>query len=91
MLDREYPENFIQMHPHDAKTLGLWENQSVIVESKRGTVEAMVRISSHIREGVFFMPFHFSENAANTLTNTLTDPIAGIPSFKYSAVRIKKE
>lgn len=91
MLDREYPENFIQIHPDDAKAMKLWENQPVVIESRRGEVSALVRITPHIRPGVLFMPFHFAENAANTLTNTLTDPVSGIPSFKYSAVRIRKE
>jgi predicted molibdopterin-dependent oxidoreductase YjgC len=40
---------------------------------------------------VVFIPFHFKEAAANALTNSAAlDPVAQIPSFKVSAVRIEK-
>jgi anaerobic selenocysteine-containing dehydrogenase len=38
-----------------------------------------------------FIPFHFHEAAANVLTSgTGLDPVAKIPSFKVSTVRIEK-
>ena len=39
---------------------------------------------------VVFMPFHFAEAAANTLTNAALDPKSKIPEFKACAVRIEK-
>jgi predicted molibdopterin-dependent oxidoreductase YjgC len=36
-----------------------------------------------------FIPFHFSEAAANILTNTALDPIAKIPELKVCAVKIE--
>ena len=42
-------------------------------------------------KGMVFIPFHFKEAAANVLTSSTTlDPIAKIPSFKVSAVRLEK-
>jgi predicted molibdopterin-dependent oxidoreductase YjgC len=38
-----------------------------------------------------FIPLHFKEAAANVLTSSMgLDPVAKIPSFKVSAVRIEK-
>jgi formate dehydrogenase major subunit len=39
---------------------------------------------------VAFIPFHYVECAANTLTNNALDPTAAIPEFKACAVRIEK-
>jgi predicted molibdopterin-dependent oxidoreductase YjgC len=36
------------------------------------------------------MPFHFHEASANILTHSIVDPVAKIPEFKVSAVKIKK-
>jgi formate dehydrogenase major subunit len=38
---------------------------------------------------VVFMPFHFAESAANTLTIGAFDPKSGIPEFKVCAVRLE--
>jgi predicted molibdopterin-dependent oxidoreductase YjgC len=49
------------------------------------------RVTKRPGKGVVFIPFHFTEAAANMLTsNASLDPIAKIPSFKVSAVRIEK-
>jgi predicted molibdopterin-dependent oxidoreductase YjgC len=37
-----------------------------------------------------FMPFHFHEAPANILTHSKVDPVAKIPEFKVSAVKVKK-
>jgi predicted molibdopterin-dependent oxidoreductase YjgC len=39
--------------------------------------------------GVVFIPFHFSEAAANLLTIDALDPQAKIPEFKACAVNVK--
>jgi formate dehydrogenase major subunit len=36
------------------------------------------------------MPIHFGESPANMLTSSVCDPIAKIPEFKVSAVRVEK-
>jgi len=38
---------------------------------------------------VVFMTFHFAESAANLLTNDALDPVAKIPEYKVSAVKIE--
>jgi len=53
-------------------------------------MEAPARLTRSVRPGVLFMPIHFGENPANMLTSSACDPIAKIPEFKVSAVRIEK-
>jgi predicted molibdopterin-dependent oxidoreductase YjgC len=48
-------------------------------------------VSKRPARGVVFIPFHYKEAAANVLTSsTSLDPIAKIPSFKVTAVRIER-
>ncbi|HNS46302.1 MAG TPA: molybdopterin dinucleotide binding domain-containing protein, partial [Bacteroidales bacterium] len=47
-------------------------------------------VTSKIKQGIIFIPFHFAETAANILTNDVFDPVARIPEYKVCAVRIEK-
>jgi formate dehydrogenase alpha subunit len=85
------PEPYIEINPGDARELSLQQGMPVKVTSRRGSIVLKVKISKKPEKGVVFIPFHFKEAAANVLTsNAALDPIAKIPSFKVSAVRIEK-
>ncbi len=89
-LDREFPDNFVELHPDDAKRIGVKDNWNVKVSSRRGHVLARVKVTSNIVPGVAFMPFHFSENPANALTGPYLDAIVKTPAFKVCAVKIEE-
>jgi predicted molibdopterin-dependent oxidoreductase YjgC len=89
-LDDVRPEGFVEIHPGDAKDLGIRHNDYAEVASRRGTVTARCVVTDRSRPGAVFMAFHFSEAAANVLTNDALDPVAKIPEFKVCAVKIKK-
>ena len=60
------------------------------VTSRRGTVEAPVRIDRALRAGVVFMTLHFPDDVAtNLLTINATDPRSGTAEFKACAVRVE--
>jgi predicted molibdopterin-dependent oxidoreductase YjgC len=88
-LAREVPGAYIEMHPEDAMKVGLNGHRRVRVASRRGQIELDVRITANIKPGVVFIPFHFAEAAANTLTNSAIDPVAKIPEYKVCAVKIE--
>jgi formate dehydrogenase alpha subunit len=88
-LEELAPENFVEVSPKDAERLRLSEGEVVRVVSRRGAVEARVRIRD-IKEGVVWMPFHYAESPTNRITNEATDPICGTPEVKACAVRIEK-
>jgi formate dehydrogenase major subunit len=60
------------------------------VASRRGEIKLKVRTTDRVGKGIVFMPFHFAEAAANTLTNTALDPVAKIPEYKVCAVKVEK-
>jgi formate dehydrogenase alpha subunit len=90
-IDQVAPEAFVEINPADAKALSLSEGTKVKVISRRGSITLKATVSRKPGKGVVFIPFHFAEAAANTLTSgTTLDPVSKIPSFKVSAVRIEK-
>jgi formate dehydrogenase alpha subunit len=88
-LEQEAPDPYVELHPDDAASIGLNGAHRVRVASRRGEIELGVRITSRIRPGVVFIPFHYAEAAANVLTNTALDPIAKIPEYKVCAVKVQ--
>ena len=88
-LDAREPTPTIEMHPDDARGLGLLDGDPVRVSSRRGTVEISVRISPRVGRRQLFLPMHYREAAANLLTNPALDPYAGIPEYKVSAVKVE--
>ncbi|KPJ56016.1 MAG: formate dehydrogenase [Deltaproteobacteria bacterium DG_8] len=89
-LHAEMTEGYVEINPRDAEQLGVKEDHIVKVTSRRGEIETKVTITSRVGEKVVFIPFHFAEAAANTLTNAALDPIAKIPEYKVCAVRVEK-
>jgi anaerobic selenocysteine-containing dehydrogenase len=54
-------------------------------------MEAPAKISAALKPGTVFLPIHFGENPTNVLTSSEAfDPLAKIPEFKVSAVKIEK-
>ncbi len=87
------PESFIEINPEDAIKLCVQHDGKAKVASRRGEIVAKVVVTDKVAPGVVFMPFHFSENGANYLTNGSVeslDPHAKIPELKVSAVKIAK-
>ncbi len=88
-LEQEAGACSVEINPVDARATGLGVGQQVRVWSRRGAIEAWVRITDRVEPGVVFIPFHFAEAAANVLTNPALDPKAKIPEYKVCAVRIE--
>ncbi len=82
------PRNFVEVHPRDARQLGVTDGQQVRIESRRGQVSADVLISRRMRPGCVWMPFHFAEECTNKLTNDAGDSVTGTGEYKVCAVRI---
>lgn len=90
ILQREFPENFVQINPGDAKEYNIKNGDIVEVSSRRGSITVKANITPAIIKGVLWMPFHFAKNMTNILTNDVFDPIAKIGEYKVCAASIKK-
>ncbi|MEE2521682.1 molybdopterin oxidoreductase family protein [Pseudarthrobacter sp. J75] len=83
------PEATVQIHPAAAAGLGISEGAYVSVANERGQVLCKAELSTAIRPETVFLPFHFPElESANRLTEAATDPISGMPEFKFNRVHV---
>ncbi|MDO5845868.1 MAG: molybdopterin dinucleotide binding domain-containing protein, partial [Methanocorpusculum sp.] len=89
-LDADCPEAWLEMNVKDAARLGVKDGEKICLYSRRGEVQVRTRVFEDIKEGVLFMPFHFTEARANLVTNTAYDPVSRTPEYKACAVNIKK-
>ncbi len=85
------PNSFAEINAEDASALGLENGSDVELHSRRGVVRTTTRISSNVPPGTVFLAFHWREAPANRLTQDHTlDPVAKIPEYKVSAIRLEK-
>jgi formate dehydrogenase alpha subunit len=90
LMDRA-PESFVEISPRDAETYGVSDGARVNIASRRGTINALVKVSSKAVDGTVFIPFHYAQAAANKLTNAALDPVSGIPEYKVCAVKLSAD
>ena len=88
-LHDEISSGFCQMNPEDAATESIRNGTTVILKTRRGSIEAEARVTDEVPEGLVFVPFHFTESCANRLTNPVVDPACGMPEFKVCAVNVE--
>ncbi|MDP3731829.1 MAG: formate dehydrogenase subunit alpha [Candidatus Omnitrophota bacterium] len=89
-LLREFPRNFVQINPMDAKGLGIRKNDLVKVLTRRGELSVAAEVTDKVKAGVLWMPFHFSNEPTNVLTNNAFDPVCKTGEYKACAARIDK-
>ncbi|MFD7290343.1 molybdopterin-dependent oxidoreductase [Streptomyces sp. NPDC059863] len=92
-LNRLAPGPFVEIHPQDARVLGVEEGDSVEVASRRGRVVLPGVVTDRVRQGECFAPFHWNDLfgadlSVNALTNDAVDPVSFQPEFKVSAVSL---
>lgn len=86
-----YPEALVEVSVEDAQQLDVADGAPVRVVSRRGAIEAKAWVTDRISRGLVFATFHFPAQAANWLTSAEhLDPVAKIPEFKVTAVRLEK-
>jgi len=84
------PDCFVEISSADAGKYDVPDGARVNIASRRGTIQARVKVSPKAVTGTVFIPFHYARAAANRLTNAALDPISGIPEFKVCAVKLEK-
>jgi len=89
-LNQIAPECFVEITAADARGYDLQNGDSATIASRRGSIQAKIKISRKAVSGTVFLPFHYAVAAANRLTNAALDPISGIPEYKVCAVKISK-
>ena len=94
ILMKKEPEPFVELHPTDAARFGIREGELATVRSRRGQATATCRLTSAIKPGTCFMPFHWGSLRGAAVVNQATieafDPVSKQPELKFCAVRVAK-
>jgi len=88
-LDALEPEAIACLNRRDMERLGVIAGDFVRVTTRRGEIALKARQDRAVPENMVFVPFCFSEAAANILTNPQLDPLGKIPEFKFCAARVE--
>jgi formate dehydrogenase major subunit len=88
-LNRQHPENFVDIHPADAERYGIEDGDYVTLRSRRGEIEVKAQVTEDIKEGSIWTTPHFAAASANRLTNDVLDERAKIPEYKAAAADIE--
>ncbi len=88
-LNRQHPENFVDIHPNDAERYGIEDGDYVTIKSRRGEIDVKAEVTEDIKEGSIWTTPHFAAASANRLTNDVLDERAKIPEYKAAAAEIE--
>jgi ferredoxin-nitrate reductase len=88
-----YDGPFIELHPHDAKAIGVRDGEWLEVRSRRGIARFPAKITTAIVPQTVFVPMHWgalwANNAeANALTHPEACPDSLQPELKACAVQL---
>ncbi len=83
-------QDALEIHPDDARKLGVRGGQRVKIVSARSETVMPVTVSARVAPGQLFASFHFPENNLNTLLSSSADEASKCPEYKVSTVRLEK-
>lgn len=94
-LNKLNPGPFVELHPLDARELGIAEGDSVEVASRRGRAVLPAVVTDRVRPGNCFAPFHWNDLfgeylSVNAVTSDAVDPVSFQPEFKVCAVSLAR-
>ncbi|MFI6013615.1 molybdopterin-dependent oxidoreductase [Streptomyces sp. NPDC051243] len=94
-LNKLNPGPFVEVHPEDARALGIADGDRVEVASRRGRAVLPAVVTERVRPGGCFAPFHWNDLfgeylSVNAVTSDAVDPISFQPEFKVCAVSLAK-
>ncbi|WP_405773397.1 molybdopterin-dependent oxidoreductase [Streptomyces sp. NBC_01538] len=86
---------FVEVHPEDARELGVVDGDSVEVASRRGRAVLPAVVTDRVRPGCVFAPFHWNDLfgeylSINAVTSDAVDPLSLQPEFKVCAVSLAR-
>ncbi len=85
-----YGEALLEISTADARKLGFSDKAGKVkLTSRRGSIITQTWVTDRVPEGLVFGNFHFPDTNVNYLTKAALDPIAKIPEYKVTAVKME--
>ncbi|MBR7887864.1 nitrate reductase [Marinomonas sp. A79] len=94
LLSNHTAQPYSEIHPKDAKRLGIEDKSLVRLTSPQGSVLLKAKISRAVAPGQLFAPIHWTQQFANasvvsTLIPQVVDPLSGQPESKHTRVQLQ--
>ncbi len=91
-LHRAYPNAVANLHPDDARRLGLSNGDRVRIASRRGSVVTVAEVGGRVtpQPGMVYVPWFDEDVMINNVTLDAFCPISKENDFKKCAVKIEK-
>ena len=94
-LTQHAPEPRVDLHPDDARQLGLREGDLARLRSRHGWMLARTHYEDGQRIGSVFVPMHWSDAFArnarvDALVGAVVDPLSGQPESKHTPVALQR-
>ncbi|MFE9648359.1 molybdopterin oxidoreductase family protein [Streptomyces sp. NPDC006365] len=94
-LNKLNPGPFVELHPQDARELGIADGDAVEVASRRGRAVLPAAVTDRVRPGCCFAPFHWNDLfgdylSINAVTSDAVDPVSFQPELKVCAVGLAR-
>jgi nitrate reductase NapA len=92
LLHQAVPHAYVELHPNDARRLGIRNGDAVRLTSRRGSLTFPAQIDGRGRppEGQVFVPFFDEGMLINELTLDAFCPISFQPDYKKCAVKVER-
>ncbi len=93
-LSAHMAEPFVEIHPADARALGIHRASLVALSNRHGSALVRALISERQQRGQVFVPMHWTGQFAasgriDTLVPGKTDPVSGQPALKMATVHVE--
>ncbi len=83
------PDDYVQVHPMDAESLGVTSGARVRVRSRYGEFIGKATVTEAVRRGEIFSTFHDLTTWVNDATGDGRDPVTQTPEYKVTAVSLE--
>jgi nitrate reductase NapA len=89
-LKKAMPHAYVELHPEDARKMGIFDGDMVKIESRRGSIVLPARVGGRAmpQKGSVFVPFFDPTMLINKVTLDAFDPFSKQPDYKKCAVRL---
>lgn len=94
-LGSHMAEPYLELHPLDARRVGVKDAELVSVRNDLSKVVLRVLITERVQVGQCFAPMHWTGQTAtcgriNSLVASITDPVSGQPASKSVSVSVER-
>ncbi|MDI7775716.1 nitrate reductase [Asticcacaulis sp. EMRT-3] len=92
-LNRHASEPLLDIHPKDARRLGIRDGRLARLTTAYGEAILKARVTDDVREGNLSVPMHWTRQFApygrsNPVVSPAVDPLSGQPEFKHTPARV---